>query len=179
MTQASQLLKRKFNFNTADTILALLFFVSIALTIWAIGIYKLTIIDTKYLFAAAAFGTIIALAIMFFRRKRAYSIFWTLITSIAIGGGFFNFGLLYLNQTFTDQETLTDKFKIIKTGNLGRGRKSSCFQPYAVIDFYGTQKQLVFYCEYEKIIRNYSKVTVIFSKGLFGFHVIESKQLTQ
>jgi hypothetical protein len=99
--------------------------------------------------------------------------------SIFIGGGFFYFGLLYLNQALAGKEILTDDFQIVETGNLGGGRKSSCFQPYAIIDFYGTRKQLMFYCEYEKTIKNYSKVTVTFSKGLFGFDVIKSKQLTQ
>lgn len=179
MTQQSQNLKRKLNFKTGDTILTTLFFASIGLTIWAIGIYRLTVIDIKYLFAAAAFGTIIVFATILFRLKSTYSLFWIFIISIAIGGGFFYFGLLYLNQTFADKEALKDDFQIVKTGNLGRGRKSSCFQPYAVIDFYGTQKQLVFYCEYEKTIKNYSKVTVTFSKGLFGFDVIKSKQLTK
>jgi hypothetical protein len=179
MTQISQDLKRKLKFNTGVTILTLLFFASIGLTIWAIGIYRLTIIDIKYLFAAAAFGTLIAFAIILFRLKSTYSMRWTFVISIAIGGGFFYFGLLYLNQAFADKETLINDFQIVETGNLGRGRKSSCFQPYAIIDFNGTQKQLVFYCEYEKTIKNYSKVTVTFSKGLFGFDVIKSKNLTQ
>jgi hypothetical protein len=179
MTQKNLDLKRKLNLNTGDTIITFLFLASIGLTIWAIRIYRLTIIDTKYLFAAAAFGTIIAFAIIIFRHKSTYSIFWTFIISIAIGGGFFYFGLLYLNQGFASKETLTDDFQIIETGNLGRGRKSRCFQPYTVIDFKGTQKQLVFYCEYEKTIKNYSKVSVTYSKGLFGFDVIKSKRLIQ
>jgi len=177
MKQINQDLKRKLKFNTGDTILTLLFFASIGLTVWAIGIYRLTVIDLKYLFAAAAFGTIIAFAIILFRLKSTYTIFWSFIISIAIGGVFFYFGLLYLNQVFADKETLTDDFQIVETGNLGRGGKSNCFQPYAIIDFNGTKKQLVFYCEYEKTIKNYSKVTVTFSKGLFGFNVIKSKTL--
>lgn len=179
MTQTSQDFKGKFNIKTGDTILAFLFFASIGLTVWAISIYRLTIIDIKYLFAASALGAIIALTIILIRRKSTYSIIWTFIISVASGAGLFYFGLLYLNQAFADKETLTEELQIIKTGNLGRGRKSRCFQPYAVVDFHGTQKQLVFYCEYEKTIKDYSKVTVNYSRGLFGFDIIKSKQLTQ
>ena len=178
MTHTSQYLKRKLSLNKGDTILTLLFLISIGLTIWAIGIYRLTIIDTKYLFAAAAFGTFIAFAIILFRHKSNYSVFWIFIISVAIGGGLFYCGVLYLNEAFAGKETLTKEFQIIKTGNLGRGNKSRCFQPFAVVDFHGTEKQLVFYCEYEKTIKNYSKVTVTYSKGLFGFEVIKSKQLS-
>lgn len=179
MKQHSQDLKRKLSFKPGDIILTILFFASICLTIWAIGIYRLTVIKIKYLFTAAALGAFIVFAITLFRLKSTNSIFWTFIMSVFIGGGFFYFGLLYLNQALADKEMLTDDFKIVEAGNLGRGKKSSCFQPYAVVDFYGTRKQLMFYCEYEKTIKNYSKVTVKFSKGLFGFDVIKSKQLTQ
>ena len=177
MTQLKKGLKRKPNFKTEDTILVILFLSSIGLTIWAIGIYRMTIIDTKYLFGASTLGAIIAFAIIFFRHRIFYSIFWSFIINIAIGGGLFYFGLLFLNQVFAHEEYLTEEFQIIKTGNLGRGGKSRCFQPYAVIDFHGTQKHLVFYCDYEKTIKNYSKVKLIYSKGFFGFDMIKSKQL--
>ena len=86
---------------------------------------------------------------------------------------------MFLNQAFSEVKTITESFQIIETGNLGKVRKKRCFQPYAIIDFYGTRKQLIFFCEYEKTIKNYSKITLTYSKGLFGFDVIKSKQLTR
>lgn len=179
MTLTSQDHKGKLNIKTGDTLLAFLFLTSVVLTIWAIGVYRLTIIDIKYLFAASALGTIISFAIIFFRYKSTYSIFWTFLISASIGAGYFYFGLLYLNQAFADNESVTEELQIVRTGIFGGSRKGGCFQPYAIVDFHGTQKQLVFYCEYEKTIKNYSKVTLTYSRGLFGFDVIKSKQLTQ
>jgi len=179
MRPIHQNLKKKVNSNIGDGILTILFFTSIGLTIWAIGIYRLTIIDSKYLFAASALGTIIAFSIIIFRHKSAYSLFWIFLISVAIGGGHFYFGLLFLNQAFREVKTITESFQIIETGNLGKGRKKRCFQPFAIIDFYGSRKQLVFYCEYEKTIKTYSKITLSYSKGFFGFDVIKSKELTR
>jgi hypothetical protein len=176
MATVSQNSKRKIKLTTGDLILQLLFYISIGLTIWGINIYRLTIIESKYLFASIVFGTIIVFAgIRFFYNR--YSVLWNFILSIAIGSGFAYFGLLYVNKSLAEKETLTQEFQIVQTGNLARRKHSSCFRPYAVIDFYGTQKQLLFYCEYEKTIKNYSKVTVTHSKGFFGFWIIKSNLL--
>lgn len=133
--------------------------------------------DTKYLFGTVVFGTVLGFTIIHFKRLSSFAWYWTLIMSIGIGGGLLYFGLLFLNQRFANAKTLTETFKIIETGKLGRGGKSHCFQPYAIIEFHGTNKQLIFYCDFEKTIKNYSKVTVAYNKGLFGFDVISSKQL--
>ena len=170
---------KKFNFKTGDAILTVLFFTSIGLTIWGINIYRLTIIDIKYLFATFAFGVIIAFATLTFFVKSSYSKFWTFFIKAGIGGGLFYFGLLFLNKQFADKKFTTEDFKIIKTGTLGRGRSSTCFQPYVIIDFYGTEKQLVFYCDDAQIIKHSAKVNFTYSKGSFGFNIIKSKRLTE
>lgn len=179
MKTFSNYLKPNNKFNKSNLIVTLLLIASIFLTIWSINIYRLTFIDKKHLFAAGALGTVIAFVIILFRLKTNYSLFWNFINSVIIGSGLFIFGLLYLNQEFANKETYTDDFPIIKTGNLASGRKSKCSKPYAIIDFYGTQKLLVFYCEYEKTIKYYTKVTVTYSKGLFTFDVIKSLKLVQ
>ena len=169
---------KKFNFKTGDAILTVLFFTSIGLTIWGINIYRLTIIDIKYLFAIVAFGVIIAFATLTFLVKSSYSTFWTFFIKAGIGGGLFYFGLLFLNKQFADKKITTEDFKIIKTGTLGRGRSSTCFQPYVIINFYGTEKQLLFYCDDAQIIKRSTKVNLTYSKGSFGFNIIKSKRLT-
>jgi hypothetical protein len=146
--------------------------------VWAVNIYRLTIIDAEYLFIVSAIGAVVGLILIPKYLQSTYSSFWRIFLSLAIGGGTFYFGLLYLNQAFADKAIVNNDFKIVKTGTLGRGRFSSCFQPYAIIDFNGTEKQLVFHCDFEKTIKNYSKVSVTYSKGQFGFYVIKSKRLT-
>jgi len=178
MTQPGQNPKTKIILTRRDKIYLLLIFASLCLTVWAIAIYNLTIIDIKYLFAAAAVGGIIVFALILLLHKSSYRVIWTFIISIAIGGGFSCFGLLFLNKLFAGSPQ-TKEFEIVSTGHLGRVSNGNCFKPYAVIDFDGIQKQLVFTCEDEKAIKSYHKVAVTFSKGLFGFGVIRSKQLAQ
>ena len=177
MKQKSQYNNSKVDHKGTDLIFTFLFLTSIALTIWGIEIYRITVIEIKYLFALVAIGTIVSFPITLYLYKGCYSIFSIFLFSIAIGGGLSYFGFLYLNKTLADKELLTDEFQITETGNLGRGKKSNCAQPYAYIDFNGFNKQLIFYCEYEKSISNYSKVSATYSEGFFSFEVIHSKRL--
>ncbi|MEO6230587.1 MAG: hypothetical protein ABJB11_17900 [Ferruginibacter sp.] len=147
------------------------------LILWAINIYRITIIDTKYLLIASVIGAVIGIILIPKFLKPTYSKFWKALINLAIGGGLFYFVLLYLNQAFYDKVIISNDFKILKTGTLGRGKFSPCFQPYATIDFNGVEKQLIFYCDFEKTIKSYSKVSLTYSKGLFGFNIIKSKQL--
>jgi hypothetical protein len=178
MTRKSKVPNKKFTFQTGDAILTVLFFASIGLTIWGINIFRLTIIDIKYLFATIVFGIIIVFSILTWLIKTSYSTIWTFLIKAGIGGGLFYFGLLFINQQFADKELLTEQFLIVKKGTLGRGKSSSCFQPYVNIDFYGTEKQLVFYCDYADAVKHSAKVNLTYSKGAFGFNIIKSKQLT-
>lgn len=179
MKLISKVFNRPLNFKTGDTILALLFFVSISLTVWAVNIYRLTIVDPTTLFIVSAIGTLTTFFIIHSLIKSSYSKFWTLFTSIVIGSGTFYFGLLFLNQRFSDKELIKEDFQIIKKGKLGRSRPTRCFQPYAIIDFHGTEKQLVFYCDFAETIKNSSKISLTYSKGLFGFDIIISKQIVR
>lgn len=178
MTRKSKDTNKRFIFQTGDTILTILFFVSIGLTIWGIDIYRQTIIETKFLFAAIAFGIIIGFAVLSFFVKSSYSTIWTFLIKAAIGAGIFYFAFLFINQQFADKELLTEQFQIVKKGTFGRGKSSRCFQPYVIIDFYGIEKQLVFYCDYADTVKHSTKVNLTYSKGTFGFDIIKSKQLT-
>lgn len=177
MKQITTAINRHFQFNKVDNILGLVFVVAICLTVWAVNIYRLTIIDTEYLFIVSAIGAAVGVFLILKYFKSTYAKLWIVFLGLAIGGGIFYFSLLYLNQVFADKKIITNDFQIVDTGTLGRGKFSSCFQPYAIINFNGTEKQLVFYCDFEKTIKNYSKVSVTYSKGLFGFYIIKSKQL--
>lgn len=177
MKRINQHFSGRWRFCPGDALLTFLFLLSLGLIIWGIDIYRLTIIEAKFLIAAALVGASISVvAIFLLQNRRVYTV-WTFLISTAIGAGPFYFGLLYLNQAFAEKETLTEDFAIIRTGSLARGKYGSCRSPYVIVNFYGMEKQLVFYCEYEKTIKNFSKVTVTYSRGLFGFDVIASKRL--
>ena len=171
--------KKSFKQNSGNLILAILFFISLSLAIWGTNIYRLTIIKPSYLYSVGAFGGLLFNLTLSFLVKTSYSKVWNIFIKFCIGAGISYFGLLYLNQKFADKEVLTDKFKIIRTGTLARGKSGSCLQPFVIINFNGEEKQLVFYCNLENIIEIYSHVTLTYSKGLFGFEVIKSKYLNE
>jgi hypothetical protein len=171
-----QTIKTKFGFKIANAILALLFFASMGLTVWGIQIYRVTIISSKYLFAIIAVGSILTFIMIFFALKPSYNIFWIFLMSILIGGGTSYFLFLYLNSAYPAKEKLTKDFKIVRTGTLA-GRLSSCHRPFAVVDFNGIEKELIFNCDDEKTINTWSKVRLEYSKGLFAFDIIKIKTL--
>jgi hypothetical protein len=178
MTTKGQNHNRKFTFKTGDIILIILFFTSMFLTIWAINIYRLTIIDIKYLVAIIAFGIITSLVTLTFLKKSSYSAFWTFFIKAGIGGGLFYFGLLFLNQKFADKELSKEQFQIIKKGMLPRGKSGHCKQPYVVVSFYGVEKELIFYCQDAEKVKYAPKINLTYSRGLFGFIIIKSKDLS-
>jgi hypothetical protein len=150
-----------------------IFFISMVLVIWAIKMYQLTIIDNSYLVFACIVGGILFYFLLRLLPKSSYASIWVAFIRTSIGAGIFYFGVLFLNKTFREKETLDSEFLIIKKGHLAKG-KGSCRQPYAIIDFYGFEKQLVFYCNFEEKIANATTIELRYSKGLFGFVVIES-----
>jgi len=155
--------------------LLIIFLISLILGAWGIGIYRRTIVEPKYLFGIAVLGTIIAAIILLFITREFLNAFLTLILASAIGGGTAMFLTLYLNRELSEREIISETFEIQRTGNLARGRSSNCNIPCAIIDFYGLEKQLVFYCEYEKTIHTFRKVKVDYSKGFFDFPIVRNK----
>jgi len=176
MTQTKTAPNKQLKIITNEAILTLLSLISLILSVWGILIYRMTIVSNKYLFAGVAFGTIIAFSIILMFVKNGYTIFQNLIGSVVLGGGLSYFTMLYFNQRFANSEVFNEEFEIITKGTLGRS-KSGCSQPYAIVDFHGTEKQLVFYCDYAQTLKECSKVVVSYSKGLFGFDIIRNKQL--
>ena len=155
MNRKNKVANRLHYLSVIDFIIVILFLSSLFLSVWSIEIYRTTFIDVKYLVITTVIGLLVvfALSVLFFKRK--YPIIFLLLIGIVIGGGLSNFGLLLINQKNTEISE-TEIFEIIESGNLARGRKGTCSPPYVYIDFYGTKKQLIVYCEYEKTIKNFS-----------------------
>lgn len=167
---------KKLNNNNSDFILQLLFWVSMVLVIWGINIYRITIIDIKYLTFTVVIGATIAFLIIQKTLKSSYSPGWIIFISVGIGGGIMYFGLLFINQQFADKALLAEECMILETGTLAGGRSSSCAQPFATVDFNGTEKELLFYCQDAEMLKRATKVNVTYSTGAFGFEVVQSKQ---
>lgn len=163
--------------KTLDAVLFVLFLLSVSLVVWGINIYRRTIIEPKYLFVAISLGTFVAAIILLFVTRVFLNAFWTFFLAAAIGGGTVYFLILYLNRELANKEITSETFDIHRTGNLAKGRKGVCRSPYVMIDFYGFEKQLVFYCEYEKTIHNFRKVRVDYFKGFFGFPIVQNQTL--
>lgn len=168
---------KKFRIKGGDAIHAVLFFTSVALAIWAIYIYRVTIIEVKYLSAIVIAGSIIALFLLSFWVTSSYSKFWNFFIRASIGGGIFYFAFLFLNQKYASNDSIIKEFQIIKKGTLSRG-KSTCSQPYVVIDFNGLEKELLFTCDFSDAVKHSKGVIVNYSKGFFGLALIKSKQLS-
>lgn len=82
------------------------------------------------------------------------------------------------NYYFRDKIFVKAQLDIVRTGNRSK-RKSACRRPYAEVFFNGIEKQVLFPCDFERTIANYSKVNLDLSEGLLGFYVIEKRELVR
>lgn len=157
----------------------LLFLTSICLLIWGITIYRNTIIEAKYLIITVICGIVIGeILFSLFIKSCLYPILSFLFKAL-ISGGISYFSLLFFNREFAYSEQGSEIFLIIEKGTFPRSKGSHCQQPFIYIDFYGTRKQLVFYCHNIDSIKRSSKVNISYSRGGLGFYIIRSKQLVE
>lgn len=168
----------KKKFKRLDKMMAMLFVLTFSLDVWGINIYRKTVIPSQNLFVACGLGFIVCSLILMVIAKKVFPIFWSLLLSAVIGGGTFYFFLLYTNWKFASGDFNSETFNIVKTGNLARSlRYKGCNKPYVVINFFGSLKQLVLDCEYEKTIKTYKTVTVTYRQGFWGFPIVDGQNL--
>ena len=149
----------------------------LSLAVWSTNIYRNTLIDWRILVPIVFVGGIIC-ALIFWRTlsQIGYARWAILFISFTCGGCLSHFGLLYLNKSFSEDNTVSYIFDIRRTGSLAKGRHG-CRQPYAVIYFENIEKDLVFPCDLSTNIGGFSKIKIQYSKGLFGYNVIKTKTL--
>ncbi|SEI83807.1 hypothetical protein SAMN05216327_104166 [Dyadobacter sp. SG02] len=176
MTNKSRKSERRPPSTNGNRIVNFLFFVSLLLMIWGISMYRQTIIDAKYLLGACIFGIVAANLLLPLFVATTYSRTLAVLTRSIIGAGFFYFALLFLNQQFRSKIILAEEFEIVERGSLARGKSARCSQPYVMVDFHGEMKQLIFYCDKEDTIKRSRKMILNYSKGAFGFAVVESSR---
>lgn len=186
---ATKRIKKKFNpvFNrgtkdinqTAYKVTKFLFIVFLLVILWGMIIFRKTLIDPAILWRLSFSGAAMASILVFVFCKEVKEIFWMFIFCGCIGAGLLYAGPLIVNRSFAESTVKSEIFEIIRTGNLGRSRRSPCSSPYAVIKFHRLQKQLVFPCLYEHTIGSYSRVKLEYSEGLFGFPVVRKQILIE
>lgn len=164
--------------KTINYYLTALFFAGLILQVFAIGIYRSTIINWKITTAIWLVVGLITQRLTTTLLNSYYNTtnyFMQLFFNVCSFGGIAAFCFLSANYYLTpNSQTETLKTPIIKIGHLAKGKKG-CNNPYANIEIYNTEKQIVFPCDTP--IENYKYVTLTTRKGLFGFYTIIDKQL--
>lgn len=149
------------------------------LIVWSINIYRNTFIDWRILVPPVIIGIIFFLVALWKLLLNFGYQMWAILFICSIcGGGLSHFGFMYLNQRFSVTDTITETFTIERKGTLAKGRRG-CSQPYAVINFDGLEKDLIFYCDLSESFHKYSKIRISYSKGFLGYYVIKERLLQE
>jgi len=163
-----------------STILTTLFFTGLILQVFAIGIYRNTIIDWKvtstiWLLTGLLSQRITTTMLNTYYRTTNY--FMQLFFNVCAFGGIMAFCFLAINYYFnTDAPTEEVKAMIVKTGHLASGR-NGCRNPYAAVEIQNTTKQLVFPCDTE--MKKYRFVRLNIRRGFLGFDIIADRRLEE
>ncbi|MCG2615725.1 hypothetical protein LZZ85_15605 [Terrimonas sp. NA20] len=169
---------RRFFGTKGDQVLSVLFLIAIFLGIWTIGIYRETIVENKYLIGFILGGGTLGVLGLSVIGKNSLPKSLIFLVRVVIGSVFLSAAILSLNKQFGDQETKELKCEIVGKGSLAAG-KSGCQQPYVMIRFEETEKQLVFYCHEEELVTRARSVVLKYSRGLFGFYVFKATELAE
>lgn len=114
-----------------------------------------------------------------FRKKIKYyvdnelGIFPQVFHGTVLFGGVFMFVFMFLNYYLPVNKTELYDLRVVETGYLSNRR--SCDPPFALVDYYGFKKQLVFPCKTK--IGNTKSIKVKLQKGLFGFLIVKNLRL--
>jgi hypothetical protein len=169
---------RKKNQNSkSNRLMSILTFASIILIIWEMFIFRKTFINFFIPFSLFIIGGLLLFFIL--RKKIKYYIETEhgLLSQVFHGtvlfGGTLMFIFMFLNYYLPVNKIELIELKVIETGNLTNRR--GCDAPFAKVDYYGFEKQLVFPCNTNLNSANYIKVKL--QKGLFGFMVVKDLKL--
>jgi hypothetical protein len=158
-----------------ETVLAVALIGSVSLFIASIDIYRETMIPWKELLLPMLGGALIFIG-LFYRAlyTPTYKKVGTAFFCFLCGAGLGNYIFLEMNQAFADDNTTTEQFVVEKQGKIGRRE-----EPYAHINFHGLEKDLVFKTNDVDPRKKYTEVALEYSKGLFGYQVIDKKTMTE
>ncbi len=158
--------------------MSILTFVSIGAIIWEISLFRKTFISV-YIPLMLLIGGGFILFLLFRNRIKYYvenphGFFLQAFHGILLFGGLLMCSFMALNHYIPSGKLELVNLKVIKTGELSKGRHG-CGNPYAVVDYHGFEKQLIFPCNAN--LNGTERIKVRLQKGLFGFLVVKDTEL--
>ena len=154
--------------------MSILTFGSLLLIIWEMFIFRKTFISIVIPLSILFIGGLIAFILLrnriHYYINSKHTIFLQAIHGIVLFGGILMFSFMGANYYITIQKEKVFDLKVEKTGHLARGRRG-CGNPYVIVNYNNTRKQLVFPCNTK--IENCTNVKVALNEGLFGYVVIK------
>lgn len=163
-------------------VVSALFLVSLGLIIWEIFLYRSTIIDVKILLIIFFLPGIILTPIFYNLLNKIEGAVghWILhyLLHTVIVGGILIFSFMSLNYYAADEFTKTESFMIKKKDSLvGRKGHRNERKPYAMIDYHGFEKQIIFNHSYESQMETSKRVVLITRDGFLGFPILDDYYL--
>jgi hypothetical protein len=151
-------------------------FLAIALLIWQMSIYRKTFIDILIPLSILIVG---GLSLFFILRKRInyyknfrFGILIQSIHGLILFGSYLVFLFMALNFILPSKAVQRIQLKIQKEDRFGESRRSNSIgDPYAIVNYKGIRKQLVF--PKRTVLRKGDYVNLKIKKGLFGFYIVD------
>jgi tetratricopeptide (TPR) repeat protein len=158
-----------------NRIMSILTLGSLLLIIWEMFIFRKTFISFLIPLSILIVGGLIAFIALKdkikYYNQNEHSVYLQAIHGIILFGGLLMFAFMGANYYFVNHKEIKLNLKVEETGRLARGRRG-CGNPYAMVNYNNTQKQLIFPCNVK--LENCSSVKVALKEGLFGFVVIKN-----
>ena len=148
----------------------LLLVFSLGLAWMGIALFRKTVVSANFMWCVTLVGAVAGIILLWKRCLSSMNKFFALVYCSAVGGGTLYFLFLFLNFAFVNPAKKTGEFKVLESGTLAKG-KSGCNNPFVIIDFYGSKKQLIFDCRYGGL-SSASTIVLEYKRGLFGFEYI-------
>jgi hypothetical protein len=166
---------RQMDITIINTVLTVLFFGSLCLTIWEIEIYHKTFIPVYIPVLLWIIPGLLSTPFLVKFLKDNYnikSIFLQLFYNIVTWGGLMVFTFMTSNYFLAEKDIITKSVNIIETGHLAKGRYG-CGESYVEIKYKGHLKQLIYPCDTD--LENKIMVEIKIKKGKWGFDIITSQ----
>ena len=162
---------------------SLIVIIGLALLVWEIFVYRMTIIPIGILIMLMITVSFLALLLEWQRYDKTYdagsfSIFYCYLTCLFSWGGIACSIFMLTNYYYPEDITKQEKFQIVARSSMsgGKGHRSER-QPLFSIDYHGQKKEIVFGHQYYPTMDDYNFIELTTKKGFWGFTIIKDKEL--
>lgn len=165
------------SFSLAEIATGLLFISGLLLTVWAIEIYRHTVISWVYPTLLWSLPGIILTPVLYnYLNRKIWTKSWLLhsVFNICTWGGIVVYCFMAGNFYSASNTTSVVQVPVINKGHLAKGR-NGCGEPWLEVEYNGEIKQLIFDCGTN--IDKIQLVQLTISKGFLGFDVIRNQNL--